>query len=294
MMNEFLASVRSYTLHKISRKPRRYNPFVAWRRRQTVHVDLLEIGKYGKVNLAHFNNGTRYILTAVDIYTKFAVLVPMKHKDKHCSLAAIKMLLLRLGPQTKVGTIYVDRGKEWNNSMVLEYLRDRRIKLIFAKTRTKPYAAERKNRDVQSIIMRYLTEFRTSKYLDVLDRLCESLNGRYNRSIGMSAIEAEKSVNDNILRSNTNVGYSKALRVANGVGKRRRRPPLRVGDVVRVSIPKTRFTRGYAEQYYRQLFIVVNVNESTPVTTYQVKNADTNVLLNENLYAGNLTKFIDR
>ena len=95
--------------------------------------------------------------------------------------------------------------------------------------------------------------------------------------------------NDNVLRSNINIGYTKLL-----LKNKTKKPAFSVGDFVRVANKKTRFSRGYSEQFGRQLYIVTEIKRDKPVITYKVRNADTNLLLNENLYASNLTLFKDR
>ena len=66
-IEEWLKGTDSYTLHKQPKLPKPRNPTFAYHKRYQFQIDLIDLG-----NLIEENDGNRYLLTAIDIFTRFA------------------------------------------------------------------------------------------------------------------------------------------------------------------------------------------------------------------------------
>ena len=112
--------ILSETLHKAKRKnyPRR--------RISVNHIDeifsadLVEMQKFAKVN-----KGYRYLLTCIDIFSKYSWVIPLKDKKGN----TIKNALQRIFKQRKPNLLWTDRGTEFYNKQVQDLLNENNIKL---------------------------------------------------------------------------------------------------------------------------------------------------------------------
>ena len=81
-VKDFLKSSRGYTLHK-TRKLR-------WPRNKTNALfpgEILQADLCDMQSLAPNNNGVKYILTAIDVYSQYAYAVPLKDKKAKYGIA---------------------------------------------------------------------------------------------------------------------------------------------------------------------------------------------------------------
>jgi hypothetical protein len=276
-INENLASINSYTLHREVKKVRTRNPFFIYVKRQQIQMDLIEMG-----NLARFNNGTRYLLVAIDCFTKKAWVVPMKNKTAKTTLDAIQQTLDDM--HTLPRSIFFDRGREFVNKKVYPFLRRKRIRVLHPNSEIKAAIAERFNRSLQDIIYKYLTENETNNYIDVLSGLLSTYNNRGHRTLKfMSPNEAERNENKNFVVSALSDYYTK-------ITSQQTRIKFKVGDIVRLYKYPTTFARGYQERFTRELFEVLSINTRMPIPTYTVKSCDEGDIIQGTFYSNELQK----
>ena len=98
--------------------------------------------------------------------------------------------------------------------------------------------------------------------------------------IGMPPFEAEKKENSLKVRNANERQYIKV---------RRRKPKYKVGQTVRISIQKGKFTRGYNPQQVEEVFKVKSVLTNLPIPLYTIQNYDTNETIEGNFYEHELT-----
>jgi hypothetical protein len=259
------------------KKVKHHNPFFIYSKRQQIQIDLIDVR-----NLAKYNNGTNYLMVAIDCFSKKAWIIAMKNKTAQASLDAIQKILHDM--TTPARCIFFDRGKEFVNRVVYNFLGGKRIKVLHPNSEIKAAIAERFNRSIQDLIYKYLTQNETRKYIDVLPDLLATYNNRGHRTLKfMSPNEAEQEENKNFVISALNEYYSKivALKV---------REKFKVGDFVRLYKYPTKFTRGYHERFTRELFEIVKVNRRMPIPTYSVKSCDTNDVIKGSFYNNELQK----
>jgi len=106
-VKKFLSGTDAYTLHK----PRR----IRFPRRKTYSkgiADLFQIDLADLSNLSPFNDGMRYLLTCIDVFTKRVWAVPIKTKsDKDVAEAFQKII-----DEQKCNMVQSDKGTEFLNS----------------------------------------------------------------------------------------------------------------------------------------------------------------------------------
>ena len=252
--HDWLRSQDAYTLHK----PIRHK----FPRRKTYSKginDLYQIDLVEMQHLARFNDGCRYILTCIDVFTKKAHAVPLK--DKRGSTVAEALGKIFDNTSLPVQLVQSDYGSEFYNHEVQKFFKSQDIKHYSSLNYDiKAAVVERFNRTLKSKMFRYFTHRNTYRWVDVLDKLVESYNNSYHRSIGMTPNEVNFD-NDDI--------------VAKRLYPIKPKPKWKynVGDKVRISRARQVFRKGYLPQWTEEIFTIAAKNPTNPVT-YALKDQD--------------------
>ena len=112
-VKKFLVGQDTYTLHK----PRR----IRFPRRKTYSkgiADLYQIDLADVTNVAAFNNGARYLLTCIDVFSKRAWAVPIRTKTGRDVVNAFEKILIDGTPNM----VQSDKGTEFFEFHVSEHV----------------------------------------------------------------------------------------------------------------------------------------------------------------------------
>src|SRR5882757_8052429 len=86
-VKDWLQGEFTYTLHKPARKYIKRNPIIAEEPNQQIEADLVDMQEFKR-----FNKGYNYILTVIDVMTKYAKVVPLINKTSHSIVNAFKII----------------------------------------------------------------------------------------------------------------------------------------------------------------------------------------------------------
>ena len=298
-MTGLYRAARQSTLHVTMREVKRflesepsYNRFAPrrrrFKRRQIVSFstdaiwqgDLAILEKF-----AHWNKGNRYLLVIVDTLSGFCWLSPVKRKTAALVSAAFEEILARAKPR-KPRMLFTDGGLEFHSSVFYQVLQSHSIHLYGTfNTEIKASHCERKIRDVKRRIFRMIDASNSRTYINRLQELEQGLNTAYNRVLKMSALEASRPENENVIFNR---------RYANGQ-KRKTKPSYSVNDIVRISIPFTSFSRGFKPTFSTELYRITERKNTFPnVYKLCVVKTDTHVDLTQPLAKGFYSPQIQR
>ena len=101
-IKEILSTIESYTLHKGYRSAQR-NPTYSHFKRYMFQMDLLDFQQ-----LARYNDGTKYLITVIDTFTRYAFVRPLEDKSGLKVLHEFKSIIEEAGEKPK--NISMDRG----------------------------------------------------------------------------------------------------------------------------------------------------------------------------------------
>ena len=93
-----------------------------------------------------FNKGFRFLLCAIDIFSKYACIVPLKDKKGISIVHAFQKKLkesMELHSEHKPNKIWVDKGSEFYNNFFKEWLKDNDIEMYSIHNERKSVVAER-------------------------------------------------------------------------------------------------------------------------------------------------------
>ena len=165
------------------------------------------------------NNGIKYLLTVIDLFSKFVWIVPLKRKTGKEVVDAFSRIL----KERKPCKTWVDRGREFRNKDVQMLLY-----LYSTENEEKSCVIERFNKTIKERIFKYFSANNTRKYVDVLDLLVDQYNNTIHSSIKMTPVEASRKENENKVFRN----------LYPDLGGKTLTPKYEVGDNVRITKKK--------------------------------------------------------
>ena len=163
-VEHWLEKEESYTLHK----PVKYD----FPRRRVIvagidsqwQLDVLDTSRYQK-----YNDGVRYLLTVIDVFSKYAWVRPVKYKSADAVTEAFHSILAEGRVPQKVQS---DKGKEFTNAKFQTLLKKSGIEFFTTENETiKASIVERFNRSIQSKLHRLFTHNHSYEYLKQLPHL---------------------------------------------------------------------------------------------------------------------------
>jgi hypothetical protein len=238
--------VKDFLERQTSRQTKGYrgfNSYVAHEPLQEFQIDIADFTMSGSVN-----DGYRYLLVAVDIFTKFCHSVPIKDKQPAESVRAMKEILKVIGvPEV----IYHDNEGSWNSGDFVQLLNQHKIKQII--TSTPPPFAERMIQTIKNMIHTRLGGLALSKekWIDILPAVLKKYNNTKHSTIGMSPNQAKQG-NDNV---------EVWLNIQNKATFARSYPPLKKGSEVRTYIKPKTMTKGYDSKWSKDVYKIVAITD---------------------------------
>ena len=249
-----LQSSLAYTLHRPRRRHFPTLPVVVYGIDEQWAADLVEVQQ-----LSRYNKGVRYLLTVVDVFSKYAWVRPLTRKTGAEVQRAFESIFREGRTPLKLQT---DDGKEFYNKTMTTFFKRYNILHFSTKGDTKASVVERFNRTLKERLYRYFTAKNTFDYKEALPDVVRGYNATPHSSIGVAP--------DRVTLTNSAKVWERLY------GKRLKRTqsvPLHVGDRVRLNKKFRTFKKGYLPGWTEEVFIVDKVKPG-PVPTYKITEWD--------------------
>ena len=162
------------------------------------------------------NNEIKYLLTVIDIFSKFVWIVPLKRKTGQ----EVANAFWRILKERRPSKTWVDRGREFYNKDVQKL-----VELYSTENEEKFCVIERFNSTFKRKIFKYFSANNTRKYVDVLNLLVDQYNNTIQSSIKMIPKEASRKENENKVWKNLYPEF----------GGKTLAPKFSIGDNVRIT-----------------------------------------------------------
>ena len=166
--------------------------------------------------LRNYNKGIRFLLCVIDIFSKYAWVVPLKDKKGVSIVTAFQSILKQ--SNRIPNKIWVDKGSEFYNASFKKCLQDNDIVIYSTHNEGKSVVAERFIRTLKSKIYKHMTSISKNVYIDKLDDIVDEYNNTYHNTIKKKPID---------VKDNTYINTDKEINNKN--------PKFKVGDHVRIS-----------------------------------------------------------
>ncbi|KAL3116719.1 hypothetical protein niasHT_001109 [Heterodera trifolii] len=250
-VQNYLASQRTYTLHRQAKRRYRRLPTLAPGLHTEWQADLAIFDR-----LAKQNSGYKYLLVCIDTLSRQVFVEPVKTKTSVNMIRAFGRIFKR--SKYIPWKVLTDQGKEFTARTVQHFFRAKDVEHFCMLTSPQFHAgmAERANRSIKERVYRYFTERNTYKWIDVVQDIVRAINHSPNSSIGMRPADVNFK-NAEALRQKLHNAAENVVR---------RQPRYRVGDRVRIEKYKHVFQKGYLPRFTNELFTVAEVHtERSPV-----------------------------
>lgn len=229
-------------LHKAARK--------SFARRRTIikgfddlwQADLAEFTTYAKNN-----SGYKYILVVIDCFSKYLWTRALKSKTG-VEVTKAMQSVFQNGRVPK--NLQTDSGTEFYNQHFAKLMKQFSVNHYSTYSTVKAAIAERVIRTIKNPIYKTFSMRGRYKWIDIFADVTTQYNNRKHRTIGMKP---------NDVTANTTLTVYNTLKL---FGRHR----FNVGDVVRISKFKSIFSKGYLPNWSTELFKIVKMQITNPVT----------------------------
>ncbi|GFV96287.1 putative uncharacterized transposon-derived protein F54H12.3 [Trichonephila clavipes] len=215
-------------------------------------ADLLDLQ-----SLSQYNNGYKYLLTCIDVFSKYAWAIPLRDKKSKSILKGFEKIFRKRKPLS----LQTDKGTEFKNKAVQTYFKNMNVHFFTTNNETKVSIVERFHRTLMSKMTKYFAEYNIQKYINVIEKLISSYNHTWHRSIKMEPfnvnIDNQGQVWQNLY------GDISETKV--------KRPVFKINDKVRISKWKGRFDKGYENNWSIEIFIIYKILPRNPFV-YMLKD----------------------
>ena len=197
-------------------------------------------------SLSRKNKGLKYLLCAIDLYSKYAFFIPLKHKKGIIIVNAFNKIIKQSG--RKPNKIWVDQGGEFYNNVFKKWLSGNDIIMYSTYNEGKSVVPERFIRTLKNKLYKHMTASGKNVYFDVLDDIVNKYNNTKHNTIKMKPIDVKS---------------NKIVYIDEHNEKNSR---FKVGDRFRISKFKNIFAKGYDPNWSTEIFIVSKINDTVPYT----------------------------
>ena len=197
--------------------------------------------------ISKFNKGFRFLLCVIDVFNKYAWVVPLKDKKVISIVNAFQKILDKL--ERKPNKIWVDKGSEFYNNSFKKWLKDNDIEMYSIHNEGKSVVAERFIRTLKTKIYKYMTSVSKNVYIDKLDDIVGEYDNTYHRTIKMKPVD---------LKDNTYIDFKKEVNDKD--------LKFKAGNHVAISKYKNIFAKGYTPNWSEEVFVIKKVKNAVPWT----------------------------
>ena len=281
-IKKWLSKQRVYTAHKPVRRHFKRRRVIVDVKHAQWDADTVSMTRYVKVN-----NGFTYILIAIDILSRYLWTVPLKTLKGKEMVTALKSVF----QVTKPRKLRTDKGSEFFNKDVKTYLRNQNVGYFTTTNETKANFSERVIRTIKSKLTKYMDSKQTHKWIDVLQKVTDSYNNSYHRSIKMSPKNALQTDDPTLWKIQYGLKPKK-------IKVERKHPPkiknpfhFKVGERVKLSHLRGAFEKDYDEKWTGEIFSITHKYEKQGFPIYDIKSWN-NKLIEGTFYESEIQRVV--
>lgn len=259
-IENYLRDKSSHYLYRPAQRRFNENKIIVATLNEIMGVDLMDVS-----NMSKENDGVKYVLLGVDLFSRRATSYPMLSKKCEETIGGFKKMFR----QNHYKAVYADRGGEFTCTALKEYLKSVKTIIYHSENYVKVSTVERFIRTLRGKITRYLEANHTKRYIDALPKLIDSYNRTFHRSINTSP--------GNVNSKNSSEVYQFQYLPFKGKGsevKPLRKFKFKIGDDVRLSmIKRSPFAKDSTrEKWTEEIFTIVKRKRRQRAPAYKVED----------------------
>ena len=168
-------------LHQVAKKKYDVRPVNVLFKNEVWAADLVDMIEWNKEI-----NGLKYILTVIDVFTKYAWVIPLINKTGQTITDTFSNLFKNAIPSK----LWVDNGSEFYNKTFEKLLKSHSIVIYSTYSNNKSVIVERFNRTLKTNMFRLFTQKNNRNWINILDKLVKDYNDAIHSTFGMSPNDA--------------------------------------------------------------------------------------------------------
>jgi hypothetical protein len=175
IVKEFIDAQATAQITKQVKKNKNYNTIISPSIKNNYQMDIMYLPN------PTLNKGYKYLLTCIDVYSRFAFVEPLKSKSGEAVFEGIKKLFHNNGNPKNLN---VDIGNEFIYSPFKKYCEDNNIEVWFSNPEqdNKNAIIERFHRTLRNIILKYSVA-NSRPFISVLQSLIKNYNTTHHKTI---------------------------------------------------------------------------------------------------------------
>ena len=234
--------------------------------------DQFEIDLASFVPYARYNQNYQYLLAVIDVFSRYAWVVPIKNKTSKYVIQELEKIF---NSGRRPLRIRSDAGAEFTSNEFENFIKRKNIHHFTTHNEKQANYVERFIKTIKSKIYRYMIQNNTKKYINILPKLVKSYNETWHSGIKMEP----KNVTEENERQLWWQMYmmKKPLPSAQFIAKYRKMKPsekikfkFSIGDNVRISYLRSPFQREYDAKWSAEVFCIIKRNFVEGFPIYKV------------------------
>ena len=223
-------------------------------------ADLADLRKYEKLN-----DGYKYLLGVVDVFSRKLYVRPLKNKYSFSVIQAFQDILKESGQSCN--KLRTDMGSEFTNEAFQSYLSHIGISHYYSHGTSQCAYIERVWKTIKKRIIKLISKMKSNRYIDKLQSVISSYNKTMHSMTGFSPNEVSEE-NESEVRYNQYVQRISRNQLVNAAEQKQYR--FEVGDKVRIAKRKERIQTEHRERWTREPYIVLDRVKISGVPMYQL------------------------
>ena len=242
-IKKWLQNQLSYSLNKhVNRNFKRGKVLVAG------IDDQFEADLASMADFSSENDGFKYLLVVIDVFSRFGWVEPLKNKSADNIVIAFNKIL---SEGRKPRRLRTDAATDFTSKKFQNLLKENEINHFTTHNEKQANYVERFIKTIKTKIRRYMSEKRMNRYIDILPKIVNSYNKTWHSGILSEPINVTKQ-NEKQLWWQM---YWPNLKFKKEQSRRKKNKfAYNVGDKVRISQLRTSFQREYDNKWTYEIF----------------------------------------
>ena len=226
--------------------------------------DMWDIDLADMTNITQHNDGHRFLLIVIDVFSKYLWVQPIPNKSHGSVIQAFQKIFQETMRRPR--TLRSDNGTEFKNRWFKQFMKKEGIHAYTTKNEMKANYAERVIRTLKGMLYRYFLHRQTYRYADILQDMVYNYNHRPHGSLpGYSPVQITKDVEAKVWK----YMYIDKMKLPK---KKKKNFIFKIGQHVRISHLKYAFQRDYHIKWTQEVFLVTHRCKKQGIHLYRVKD----------------------
>ena len=208
-------------------------------------------------NLSRKNQGYKYLLIVIDIFTRIGTLVPLKDKTRKTVSDVFEGFYKTSSPVF----LLTDNGSEFKNNLMKKISQEHEIKQLFAEPQAHKSLGiiDRFSRTIKTMIRKYFTINKTMNWKDGIAQIEKTYNARSHAALdGLAPDDVENNAENMVKVIDINMKKQEDNDMMADLDL------FHVGDTVRVREPY-QYKKGWTSEYSEKAYKIDKMNITTAV-----------------------------